>query len=323
MNPWELASILSKALIYLGMLAIPGGMLVLWLSGQWGFSAPRSDYRQLATQVISRLYLLPAALIGLLATCLYFLVQIGSVNQRGVAGMFDPLMGSILVDTEVGVALRWHLAGFLLALLALMPLHLPGYPFQHRVARRFSWLMALAATSCFVLAVAAQGHASAVGALAQVLAAIHLLAVACWAGALYPLYILVVHPADVPEDADNQPDMAQVLHRFGCYGWTILAVMLLTGISLIWLLKGGLLTLFDNLHGQLLSVKILLVAGMMALGALHKFRWVPHWRAQAAQGSDTGAVRRALSRSIRLETLLALIVLLLTASLTTVTGPSG
>jgi copper resistance protein D len=308
MTLWELASVLSKTLIYIGMLAVLGGMLVLWMNRQ----------NQSAVQMIARVYLLPAALTGLLATCLYFLIQIGSVNQSGISGMFDPLIGSILAETEIGSALRWRLVGFMLVLIALLPLHLPGFPFQHLVARRFSLLITLTAVFCFAVAVASQGHASAIGLVAEGLAAVHLLAVASWAGALYPLYLLVSRPIDAGTE-----HVAAVLERFGIYAWLMLGLMLLTGVSLIYLLTDGIFTLFDNLHGQLLLIKILLVAGMMTLGALHKFRWVPRLREPSRSDADKQAVRVVLARSIRFEMLLALMVLLLTAALTSVTGPGA
>jgi copper resistance protein D len=312
MTLWELASVLSKTLIYIGMLAVVGGMLVLWMSRQ----------HQSAVQMIARVYLLPAALTGLLATCLFFLIQIGSVNQSGITGMFDPLIGSILAETEVGSALRWRLVGFMLVLIALLPLHLPGFPFQHLVARRFSLLMTMTAVFCFAVAVASQGHASAMGLIAEGLAAVHLLAVGSWAGALYPLYLLVsrLSGAELGAGAEHA---AAVLERFGIYAWLMLGLMLLTGASLIYLLTDGIFTLFDNLHGQLLLIKILLVAGMMVLGALHKFRWVPRLREPARSDADKQTVRFVLARSIRFEMLLALMVLLLTAALTSVTGPGA
>jgi copper resistance protein D len=312
MNLWELASVLSKTLIYIGMLAVVGGMLVLWMNRQ----------HQFTVQMIARVYLLPAALTGLLATCLFFLIQIGSVNQSGITGMFDPLIGSILAETEIGSALRWRLVGFMLVLFALLPLHLPGFPFQYLVARRFSLLMTLTAVFCFAVAVASQGHASAMGLVAEGLAAVHLLAVASWAGALYPLYLLVSrHPDAGVEAADEH--VATVLERFGIYAWLMLGLMLLTGVSLICLLTDGIFTLTANLHGQLLLIKILLVAGMMTLGALHKFRWVPRLRVPSRSDGDKRAVRLVLARSMRFEMLLALMVLLLTAALTSVTGPGA
>jgi putative copper resistance protein D len=314
MNEWELAGILSKALVYLGMLAAMGGSFVLLLCR-----------RQPALMLlITRRFMMPALLIGLVATCLYFLVQVGSVNQRGIAGMFDPLIGSILVDTEIGSALRWRLAGFMLALLCLMPLNFPGVGLHHRGIQAFCMVMALAAAGSFMLSVSVQGHSSALSMQAQGLVAFHVLAIGCWAGALYPLYLAVA--ADSEQTANTQ-QLADMLQQFGRYAWVMLTVMVITGVSLFWLLTGGFgtlfSTLFSTLYGQLFLAKVLLVAAMMGLGAVHKFRWVPRLRGAAEQMPGNSTMHHLLARSIRFETGLAVVVLLITASMTSITGPQA
>lgn len=310
MSEWELAGILSKAMLYLGMLAAMGGTFVLMLC----------RHQPALMVLITRRFLIPALLIGLVATCLHFLVQIGSVNQRGPAGMFDPLIGSILVDTEIGSALRWRMAGFMLALLCLVPVNFPAAPLHHRGVQVFCIVLALSAAASFMLSVAIQGHSSAVSALAQALVALHVLAVGCWAGALYPLYLVVAADG---EQSDHRQNLADLLQLFGRFAWVMLTVMLLTGVTLFWILTGGFDTLFSSLYGQLFSAKILLVASMMALGAVHKFRWVPQLRAAAAQAADNATIQNLLARSIRFETALAVVVLLITASLTSITGPQA
>jgi copper resistance protein D len=310
MSEWELAGILSKALVYLGMLAAMGGTLVLILCRQ----------QPACMLLITRRFLIPALLLGLVATSLYFLVQIGSVNQTGIAGMFDPLIGSILVDTEIGSALRWRLAGFMLALLSLVPVNFPGVPLQQRDVQVFFVVTALVAAACFVLSVSVQGHSSAVSALAQALVALHLLAVGCWVGALYPLYLAV---AAGSEAHDNRQQLADMLQQFGRCAWVMLAVMLFTGVSLFWQLTGGFSTLLSSLYGQLFSAKVLVVACMMALGANHKFRWVPRLRMAAEQTVNNTTLPVLLARSIRVEIALALVVLLITASMTSITGPQA
>jgi len=310
MNEWELAGVLSKAMVYLGMLAAMGGSFVLMLCRR----------QPTLLLLITRRFLIPALLIGLVATCLYFLVQVGSVNQRGIAGMFDPLIGSILVDTEIGSALRWRLAGFMLALLCLVPVNVPGVPLHHRGVQAFCAGLALAAAASFMLSVSVQGHSSAVGLQAQVLVAVHVLAIGCWAGALYPLYLAVV--ADTEQTGSSQ-QLADLLHQYGCCAWVMLTVMVITGVGLFWLLTGGFGTLFSTLYGQLFSAKVLLVAAMMGLGAVHKFRWVPRLRDAAEQAADSARIHRLLARSIRFETVLALVVLLITASMTSITGPQA
>lgn len=310
MSEWELAGILSKAMVYVGMLAAMGGTFVLMLC----------RHQPALMVLITRRFLIPALLIGLVASCLHFLVQIGSVNQSGLAGMFDPLVGSILVDTEIGSALRWRLAGFMLALLCLVPVNFPAAPLHHRGVQLFCLVLAMSAAGSFMLSVAIQGHSSAVGTLAQGLVALHLLAIGCWAGALYPLYMVIGAGS---KHTEHRIYLADLLHQFGHYAWLMLAVMLLTGASLFWMLTGGFGTLFSSLYGQLFSAKILLVACMMALGAVHKFRWVPQLRDPAAQAVDNATIQNLLARSIRLETVLAGVVLMLTASLTSITGPQA
>ena len=310
MNEWELAGILSKVMVYLGMLAAMGGSFVLMLCR-----------RQPALMLlITRRFMMPALLIGLVATCLYFFVQVGSVNQRGIAGMFDPLIGSILVDTKIGSALRWRLAGFMLALFCLMPLNFPGVGLHHRGIQAFCIVMALAAAGSFMLSVSVQGHSSALSIQAQVLVAFHVLAIGCWAGALYPLYLAI---AAYSEQTSNTQQLAEMLRQFGRYAWVMLTVMLMSGVSLFWLLTGGFGTLFSTLYGQLFSAKVLLVTAMMGLGAVHKFRWVPRLRGAAEQMAGNSTMHHQLARSIRFETGLAVVVLLITAIMTSITGPQA
>lgn len=307
MTVWELSGVLAKTLVYIGMLAVIGGVLMLWLG--------RSTL--VLVRLIARRYLLPMALTGLLASCLAFLLQVGSVNQSGLAGMFDPVIGGILVDAEPGAALRWRLAGFMLALLAIIPLNLPVPLWDNPRVRQFSVLLMLAASVCFAVGVASQGHAAAVGLLARSMAAAHLLAIAAWAGSFYPLYSVMLSAEVSAASALN------LAERFGEVAWGILAMMICSGLVLIWQVAGGPGSLSDDNHGRLLLIKLVLVSLMMALGALHKFVLVSSLRSAVMQSDDQAIsdTRRVLARSIRSETLLALLVLLLTAAMTTVTGP--
>lgn len=310
MNVWELASILSKFLIYAGMLsAIGGGLMVMSCRQQPAL-----------VTLIARHYLMPALLTGLLATCLFFLVQIGSVNQRGLSGMFDPLIGSILVETEIGSALRWRLGGFMLALICLVAVNWPGYPLRHNGVQRVCVALAVLAAACLMVSVAVQGHSSAVSWLAQTLVGLHVLAIGAWAGALVPLSLMVHHSRALQVEPLYVADQ---LRQFGTYAAGMLLVMVASGLSLFWLLTDGFATLFSTLYGQLFLVKVLTVAAMMALGALHKFRWVPRVRHAAESTPDDETALKVLGRSIRVETVLAVVVLMITASMTTITGPSA
>jgi putative copper export protein len=208
----------------------------------------------------------------------------------------------------------------MLALICLMPVNFPGVSLHHRGVQAFCIITALAAAGSFMLSVSIQGHSSAHSMLAQGLVALHVLAIGCWAGALYPLYLAVAADG---EQTPKKQQLADVLQQFGRYAWVMLTVMVITGVGLFWLLTGGFGTLFSTLYGQLFSAKVLLVAAMMGLGAVHKFRWVPRLRDAAEQAADSARIHRLLARSIRFETVLALVVLLITASMTSITGPQA
>jgi putative copper resistance protein D len=66
-------------------------------------------------------------------------------------------------------------------------------------------------------------------------------------------------------------------------------------------------------YGQLLSAKLVLVLALLGLGALNKFRLVP-----ALEAAGAGK----LSKSIAGERALVVLILVLTACMTTLTGPS-
>jgi len=56
---------------------------------------------------------------------------------------------------------------------------------------------------------------------------------------------------------------------------------------------------------------------------VHKFRWVPRLRGAAEQMAGNSTMHHLLARSIRFETGLAVVVLLITAIMTSITGPQA
>jgi putative copper export protein len=84
---------------------------------------------------------------------------------------------------------------------------------------------------------------------------------------------------------------------------------------LLWLLLGGFAELWRSSYGRCIALKLAFVAGLLSLAAFNKLRLTPRLRA-----GDAGA-GRSLRTSIRLEMLLGVMVLAVTATLTTVAGP--
>jgi copper resistance protein D len=136
---------------------------------------------------------------------------------------------------------------------------------------------------------------------------VHVLAVAFWLGALGPLAI---------EARRRAPrELGAVAARFGRLAMAVVAALLAAGAAVLWMLLGSLAELWTSGYGCLACVKIAFVACLLALAAWNKLRLVPR-----IVGGDPLAVR-SLRRAIRAEMLVAGLILLITAALTTLTGP--
>ncbi|MEG1680836.1 MAG: CopD family protein, partial [Stenotrophomonas sp.] len=95
----------------------------------------------------------------------------------------------------------------------------------------------------------------------------------------------------------------------------IVALLAITGSISYIDLGGSIASLMGTTHGRWLSFKLLLVAGMLLLAALHRWRLVP--ALAAALQTRAAHPLRALRRSLSLEAALALLVLACVAVLGT------
>jgi len=330
MSGWELVILLSKSLTYLAMLAIPGVLMVHFLLQR---ADPQSEsvlspvfHRQLLLH-----YLMPAFILGTVSLCLFFLAQVGAVNQQGVAGMFDQDMAAIMATTALGDGVQWRLFGFMLAALAagLMFLWLK----TPRAGQHGHWpitVLLIVATVLFAWSFAVLGHTSVLGLTARIAVVLHLMSVGVWVGALIPLWLLCrvaerhaglkIVRSDQAADActeDGMQLLTRIMEEFGRTGWCFIALLLLSGIYLLLSVLGAPGELLNSVYGRLLLAKMIAVGGLMALGACNKFRLVPALR-------DTGqypANVLRLRRSIQGEMGLTVLILLLVASFTTAFGP--
>jgi len=139
---------------------------------------------------------------------------------------------------------------------------------------------------------------------------LHLAAVAFWIAALIPLHRLA-------RSANDDRATARLLAQFGRIAVGVVGLLLVAGAVLGWMLLGGLQPLLTTGYGQVLFVKLLLVATLLAVAAWNKWRLVPAFE----RGDATARAR--LRRSIRIEMLLVLAILLVTALMTTTSSPGG
>jgi putative copper resistance protein D len=282
---WDGAALLVKAALYAATLGAAGGVFFL--------AYTRSLLEPEDRLAIARpLGMLVAVAIA--ASAARVLLTAASMASDA-AGMLDTRLLAMVWHGGEGRAAALRAGGLLLAMPALAR------------GGRAGWL-AIAGAVLAATSFAWVGHAhAATQAAAPLLVGVHVLAVAFWLGALGPLAI---------EARRRAPrELGAVAARFGRLAMAVVAALLAAGAAVLWMLLGGLAELWTSGYGCLACVKIAFVACLLALAAWNKLRLVPRIVA-----GDPLAVR-SLRRAIRAEMLVAGLILLITAALTTLTGP--
>ena len=279
---WAITAIIAKAVGYGAALLAMGGPLFVLV-----FRSSSNDVRQLARKVA-----VIAALIGLAVLALRFGIRAARISGMGLSGAVDPMMLGFVWDSPLGAAAIWRGAGELLVV-ALLIRGIVG------LSAGLIGALLIAVSYTFV------GHS--LGDPRWLLASLltlHLLAAAFWIGALLPL-----------RHAVGQPEGARLLHRFGNVASLTVALLVVVGLIFAWLMTGSFSNLLSTAYGKTLLAKLGVVSGLMALAALNKWRFVP----PLAYG--TPAAVPHLRRSIQIEAIAVLLILMATATLTSITTP--
>ena len=149
------------------------------------------------------------------------------------------------------------------------------------------------------LSLAASGHASTAPPqwLSRPMMFLHGIGVAFWMGALTPLLAMARTPGG---------SLLTILNRFSRAAVPAVGVLVLTGLVLAIVQLESFHALVATRYGLILSVKLTLVAGLLALAALNRLRLTP---ALAIDPLNT----RALARSILAECLAGVAILAVVA----------
>lgn len=188
--------------------------------------------------------------------------------------------------TSASPALMVAIAAMLFALMALRSM---GY------ARALAMIAFIGAG----LSLAMAGHAATAPpeVLMRPAMFLHGLGVTFWIGALAPLVALV----------SKSPVAAlPVVNRFSRIAVPVVAILALTGLGLAIVQLEKLSALIETRYGLILSIKLALVALLLTLAALNRFRLTP----TLAEDRKAAA---ALTRSIMLECGIALVILAVVA----------
>ncbi len=241
---------------------------------------------------IDRRFVISLAVLGLMATVIGFSLR-GAALTGDVTGMTDAEMLGLLWSTPVGTAFALRLIGLTIVIAGL---------FMGRIGLLCSVIGGLIAIWSFMQI----GHVPDRDSIVlNSLLLFHLLAISVWIGVLFPLQRLARDPQSLAQ-------AAAVGHRFGVMAAVFVPLLILAGGYIGYHLIGSFAALFGSGYGQTLIIKILLVAVLLGLAAANKFRFVPGLSA----GDQMAAAQ--LARSISIEWIVVVLILLTTAVLTSV-----
>ena len=262
-----------RALVYAGTIAAAGGVLYAWSFPRAAAAIPAAVQRQIAFGCWLLLVVEPLR---------YAVFQL-AIAQDNWSLAFGPDLRSMAFQTPMGRALALRLTAAAVLLVARAP------------------SIRLPAAILMIASYLVEGHTVSgddTTLLATALLFLHLAAVHWWLGALYPLAALIRQSgatASLP-----------AVEGFGVRAVPIVMALVAAGAGLLGLLTSWQLNL-DNAYQQRFLVKLALVGAILAIAAYNKLRLTP----RLAQDPVGGGA--SLRRSIRIESLLALLILAATA----------
>ncbi|MGQ8365889.1 copper resistance D family protein [Glaciecola sp. 1036] len=302
---WTILLAFVKFLVYLGMMGIMGSCATLLLlkGSKQGVAVNAHQSWQLITLSFS----FRLSIVGFFASVAGFFIQTGYMAEQGLTGMFSPFMMEMMWRSQVGTIATIHAVIFVLfGLLAWFLLQK-----LKRGHGLVSFKILLGSSVIFLLPLAftfsLTGHASQFVTFGEIQIAIHSLIGLTWVGSLYPLitacYLL------------NHSDLALIMKRYGNIAIVLVFILVTVGVVMLIQLLSSPSELFFSEYGLAFLSKLLAVALMLTLAAGHKLFWVPRL-------AHDESVRVKLLKSIKFESIIGLIILSVTASITTALSPN-
>lgn len=282
-DPLTVARLLVKALAY-GTSLLAAGLRLFLAVHRVDADTARHAGRLAAAAAMAGMAFVGASVLG----------EALFLTAGDWAAALEPFLLGVVLDTPIGDAQMARASG--LAMIA-----------GAAISRRPGWLGLLGAFAV-VVSFALVGHSvrEPRPALAA-LVALHVGAAAYWIGAFGPLARLarLAPPAEA----------GRVAEAFGRSAVWFVGLLILAGAALGLTFGGAPLAALSTAWGRLLALKLVVVALLLGLAALNKFRLSP----RLAAGDPAAAT--ALRRSIRLEGWLAAAIVTATAVMTATGAP--
>ena len=247
------------------------------------------------------------AFLGFLGTLVNYFVQVGLINARGLTGMFDWDMASLLLETQLGEVTYMRLTGFILAFISSLiffrkAVRLPQQSF-YRLLLGVHGIAFLFVAFSFTKA----GHVSVLTGIARTAVVFHLYAFSAWIGSLFPLLLLT--------NSTELNLLKKLMQQFGDNALGIVIILAGMGALMLLELLDNPAELYTTPYGWVFFLKLFLVLVTLSVAVINKLVLVP------AIVNNASALR--LRRSIRVEMVAITLVLIATSYLSTIVGPAG
>ncbi|HXW71517.1 MAG TPA: CopD family protein [Methylocella sp.] len=260
--------------------------------------------------------ILVAASVGVIADALGVIGAASAAAAAADSHAFSfsgPLIEAYLVQTGVGHIVTLHfvagLTGLALALAAWMMLE--------KTSLSDKLLLAAAVTAAFgQAALPFASHPTTLdprwlGLLSSIA---HRLALCAWLGGL-PALILLIGVGTVTED--TRPFAPQILRRFSNVAKVAMVIILITGAVLTWYLVGNVPAMIGTVYGNLLSLKLALLAGVLFIANGLQAKLLP---ALEVKASDS--VLFSYARRVKIETVMAVLIVFIASVMAGLSPPA-
>lgn len=265
-------------------------------------------------EAVRRTWLLAAAgLVMLAATVIELLLRTAVMADVAPVQAWE-FIPRVLGHSDYGLYWQWRLGAWGVMLLAWLWIWRRGWS-----AGAATLLLGVALATALLVSVTSHAGEAGLWSLANLMNSLHLLSTALWGGAIL-LYALLVLP-ELRRQA-QWPRIGERAMRLSTLAGLALALVLVTGVYNAWRQLGGLSDLWTSTYGWTLSIKLTLVALMMTVGALNRFRWVPRLVAATRQNpASAAASARHFLLVLHIDALVFLTVLISAVVLGTLPPP--
>lgn len=318
----EIPFIIIVTGVELLLLATVAGAVLsdLWILPSDATMAPQA----LLTQMHNALWRVVIACVVLLA------VVVAAELLLRTANMSELPLGQAYTEIDT-VLFRTHY-GFLWLVRAgsLLGLAVAPLVYWRNPASRIASGCALLILIIIVTSFSASGHAGDDGVLstATIANSLHILGALLWGGGIIAFTFFLLPPLSRGRES-TRTLLAVAGLRLSSLAGIGLGLTILPGIYNAWRLVGSWHGLWTSLYGQLLVAKIILIVGMIGLGAIHRYRYVPSLQVHAGRPRPTSLIPFSgflglvegdtlitrFRRSLLLEALLLVAVLTMAATL--------